>query len=132
MARACLEDLALSNAEPARSHERNRRSMAASRTPIAVANGQRRIGEELATWRRLRRLTAAQVADRAGVSRHTVMRLENGQGASMESVLRVARALGVLDSLVAALDPYATDEGRLRSEEALPERVRPPRPGQRP
>lgn len=103
--------------------------LAASRRPIAVANGQRRIGEDLATWRRLRRLTAAQVADRAGVSRHTVMRLENGEGASMESVLRVARALGVLDSLVAALNPYATDEGRLRSEEALPERVRPPRTG---
>ena len=109
-----------------------RGSMAVSKTPIAVANGQRRIGEELATWRRLRRLTASQVADRAGVSRHTVMRLENGEGASMESVLRVARALGVLDSLVAALDPYATDEGRLRSEEALPERVRPPKPGRRP
>lgn len=106
--------------------------MAVSRTPVAVANGQRRIGEDLAIWRRLRRLTASQVADRAGVSRHTVMRLENGEGASMETVLRVARALGVLDSLVAALDPYATDEGRLRSEEALPERVRPPRPGQRP
>lgn len=105
--------------------------MAVSRTPLAVINGLRRIGEDLATWRRLRRLTAAQVADRAGVSRHTVMRLENGQGASMESVLKVARALGVLDSLVAALDPYATDEGRLRSEEALPERVRPPRPGRR-
>jgi transcriptional regulator with XRE-family HTH domain len=106
--------------------------MAASRTPVAVANGQRRIGEQLATWRRLRRLTAAQVADRAGLSRQTVMRLENGDGASMESLLRVARALGVLDSLVAALDPYATDVGRLRSEEALPERVRPPKPERRP
>ena len=103
--------------------------MAASRTPIAVANAQRRIGEELATWRRLRRLTAAQVADRAGLSRHTVMRLENGAGASLENVLRVARALGVLDSLVSALDPYETDVGRLRSEESLPERVRQPRPG---
>ncbi|HMG65440.1 MAG TPA: helix-turn-helix transcriptional regulator [Streptosporangiaceae bacterium] len=101
--------------------------MPESRMPIAVANGQRRIGEQLATWRRLRRLTAAQVADRAGLSRHTVMRLENGEGASLESVLRIARALGVLDSLVAALDPFATDVGRLRSEEALPERVRPPR-----
>jgi transcriptional regulator with XRE-family HTH domain len=106
--------------------------MAVSRTPVAVANGQRRIGEQLATWRRLRRLTAAQVADRAGLSRQTVMRLENGEGASMESVLRVARALGVLDSLVAALDPYATDMGRLRSAEALPERVRPPKPERRP
>ena len=106
--------------------------MAASRTPIAVANGQRRMGEDLATWRRLRRLTAVQVADRAGISRHTVMRLENGEGATMENLLRVARALGVLDQLVGAVDPYKTDVGRLRSEEALPERVRPPRPGSRP
>jgi transcriptional regulator with XRE-family HTH domain len=104
----------------------------ASTTPVAVASGLRRIGADLATWRRLRRLTAAQVADRAGVSRHTVMRLENGAGAGLESVLRVARALGVLDSLVAVLDPYATDVGRMRSEESLPERVRPPRPEPRP
>jgi len=105
--------------------------MAASRTPIAVANGQRRIGEDLAAWRRLRRLTAVQVADRAGISRYTVMRLENGEGATMENLLRVARALGVLDQLVEAVDPYQTDVGRLRSEEALPQRVRPPRPGAR-
>jgi transcriptional regulator with XRE-family HTH domain len=103
--------------------------MAVSKTPIVVANGIRRIGADLTTWRRLRRLTASQVADRAGVSRHTVMRVENGEGASMENVLRIARALGVLDLLAAALDPYATDEGRLRSQEALPERVHPPRPG---
>jgi transcriptional regulator with XRE-family HTH domain len=101
--------------------------MAASRTPIAVANGQRRMGEDLATWRRVRRLTAAQGADRAGISRSTVLRLENGEGATMENLLRVARALGVLDQLVEAVDPYQTDVGRLRSEEALPERVRPPR-----
>src|ERR1700727_2680118 len=112
-----------------RSHERRRNPMAASRTPIAVANGQRRIGEDLATWRHLRRLTAAQVADRAGISRYNVMRLENGEGATMENLLRVARALGVLDQLVEAVDPFQTDVGRLRSQEALPQRVRPPRPG---
>lgn len=106
--------------------------MTGSRTPIVVAAGQRRIGEDLATWRRLRRLTAAQVADRAGISRYTVMRLENGEGATLENLLRVARALGVLDQLADALDPYKTDVGRLRSEEALPKRVRPPRPGSRP
>src|ERR1700733_13588914 len=98
--------------------------MVATKTPVAVASGQRRMGEQLATWRRLRQLTAAQVADRAGISRHTVMRLENGEGASMENLLRVARALGVMDSLVAALDPYATDLGRLRAQESLPKRVR--------
>ncbi len=99
--------------------------MTGSRIPIAVASGQRRLGEDLATWRRLRRLTVAQVADRAGISRYTVMRLENGAGATTENLLRVARALGVLELLVVALDPYGTDVGRLRSEEALPERVRP-------
>ena len=106
--------------------------MAVSRTPTAVVSGQRRIGEYLATWRRLRSLTAAQVADRAGLSRHTVMRLENGEGASVESMLRVARALGVLDSLIEALDPYATDVGRLRSDQALPQRVRHPRAERQP
>ncbi len=103
--------------------------MTPTKTPAAVASGQRRMGEHLATWRKLRRLTAAQVADRAGISRHTVMRIESGQGASMENLLRVARALGVLDALTSALDPYATDLGRLMSEESLPERVRRPRSG---
>jgi transcriptional regulator with XRE-family HTH domain len=101
--------------------------MAATKTPAVVAGGQRRMGEQLATWRKLRQLTAAQVADRAGISRYTVMRLENGEGASMENLLRVARALGVLDMLTAALDPFATDVGRLRAQESLPQRVRSPR-----
>ena len=104
--------------------------------PIVVSHGLRRIGADLATWRRLRRLTAAQVADRAGVSRHPVMRIESGAGASLESIMRVARALGVLDQLTSSLDPYSTDVGRLRSDEALPQRVRQPRqvaqPGEEP
>jgi transcriptional regulator with XRE-family HTH domain len=101
--------------------------VAITRTPVAVAGAQRRIGQQLATWRKLRQLTAAQVADRAGISRYTVMRLENGDGASMENLLRVARALGVLDMLATAIDPYATDLGRLRAQESLPARVRPPK-----
>lgn len=99
--------------------------MGEAKTPTAVASGLRSIGGDLATWRRLRRLTIAQVADRAGVSRDTVMRLEKGDGASLENLLRIARALGVLDSLLKAIDPYQSDVGRLRSEESLPERVRP-------
>ena len=101
--------------------------MAVTRTPVAVTSAQRRIGEYLATWRKLRQLTAAQVADRAGISRYTVMRLEGGEGVSTENLLRVARALGVLDMLTEALDPYATDLGKLRAQESLPERVRTPK-----
>lgn len=97
--------------------------------PITRALGE--VGEHLATWRRLQRLTAAQVADRAGVSRGTVQRLESGEGASLENTFRIARALGVLDLLVSAVDPYSTDVGRLRADEELPQRVRPrtPPPG---
>jgi hypothetical protein len=54
----------------------------------------------------------------------TLIRLENGRGASLENVLRVARALGVMDELASSLDPYVTEAGRLRADEALPRRVR--------
>lgn len=93
-------------------------------TPAPVARALVRIGEDLSTWRRMRRLTVAEVADRAGVGTSTVERLERGDGASLANTLAVARALGVLDSLAGALDPYETDLGRARADEALPRRVR--------
>jgi len=97
-------------------------------TPVSVQRALAALGEDAATWRRLRRLTVAQVADRAGVSPATVVSLEHGRGTSLENTLRIARALGVLDSLVHSIDPYETDVGRLRADEALPQRVRHPRP----
>lgn len=97
-------------------------------TPFPVQRALRQFGEDIVTWRKLQGLTAAQVADRAGVNVTTLRRLEHGEGSiSLENLLRVARALGLLDKLASALDPYATDVGRLRTEERLPERVRPPR-----
>ena len=94
-------------------------------TPIPVVRALRTIGENFAVWRKLRGLTEEQVADRAGVSRGTVRRLESGTSSvSLENMLRIARALGVLDEITGALDPYSTDVGRLRSEEILPQRVR--------
>jgi transcriptional regulator with XRE-family HTH domain len=100
-------------------------------TPAPVSRALTTVGNHLSTWRRLQQLTAEQVADRAGVSRATVQRLESGEGASLEMTLRIARALGVMDLLVAATDPYSTDIGRLRADEELPQRVRPPRPARR-
>jgi transcriptional regulator with XRE-family HTH domain len=93
--------------------------------PIPVVRALRTIGENFAVWRKLRGLTEEQVADRAGVSRGTVRRPESGtRSVSLENMLRIARALGVLDEITGALDPYSTDVGRLRSEERLPQRVR--------
>ena len=88
----------------------------------------REIAEHAATWRKLRGLTQVQVADRAGVSRDTVLRLEDGTGnISVEKLLRILRALGVMDGVAGSVDPYATDLGRLRADEQLPKRVRPKR-----
>jgi transcriptional regulator with XRE-family HTH domain len=86
----------------------------------------RGLAEDLVTWRKLRGLTQAQLADRAGVSRDTVSRLESGEGGvSLETLLRVLRSLGLLEALSDSLDPHRSDIGRLRSDEVLPKRVRP-------
>lgn len=85
----------------------------------------RDLGEHLRTWRKLQRLTIEDVAQRVGVSRNTIGRLERGDGAvRLDVVLGVANALGRLDAVVESLDPYTTDFGRARAEQALPQRVR--------
>lgn len=94
-------------------------------TPISVSRALRVIGGQLSEWRRLQRLTIDQVADRAGVGPSTLKRIEHGADANFENVLRIARALGLLDRVIEAFDPAQTDIGRARALDALPKRVRP-------
>jgi transcriptional regulator with XRE-family HTH domain len=96
--------------------------------PLPVRRALRDISDSVSRWRRLRGLTQAQTAERAGVSRGVVRRLEAGDGGvSVENMLRVLRALGVAELVTDALDPLRSDIGRLRAEQDLPERVRPRR-----
>lgn len=98
----------------------------ARQAPPPINRALREIADNVVVWRKLRGLTQAQVADRAGVSPNTLRRLEGGEGGiTLENALRIFRALGVLEGVPQALDPYETDVGRLRSEEQLPQRVRP-------
>lgn len=95
-------------------------------TPPAIRRATRSVAEDVAAWRKLRGLTQAQLADRAGISRATLARFEQGDGGiGLESLLRILRGLGILENLTKALDPYESDIGRLRSGEELPQRVRP-------
>lgn len=98
-------------------------------TPVRVQRAADEIGEHLTAWRKLQNLTAQQVAERANISRGTLRRIEQGQPVGSDVLLNVVRALGQLDRLVSALDPYETDLGRARADLALPERVRHPRKG---
>jgi len=100
-------------------------SRASRPTPYVVTAAASEIGAHLATWRKLQRLTAQQLAERAGIARSTLSKLENGDSSvGFDVVLRVARALGVLQRLEDALDPLETDLGRARADERLPKRVR--------
>ncbi|HEY2142000.1 MAG TPA: helix-turn-helix transcriptional regulator [Solirubrobacteraceae bacterium] len=94
--------------------------------PLPVRRAQRQIAEHIVAWRKLRGLTQAQLADRSGVARGTLQRIEAGEkGVSVENLLRVLRGLGLLENLPQALDPLASDVGRIRSGQRLPQRVRP-------
>ncbi len=98
--------------------------------PLEVRRAQRQLVESIVTWRKLRGLTQSQLAERAGIGLTTLKRVEAGDGGvATEILLRVLRALGILETLTRALDPYESDVGRLRSEESLPQRVRPRRLG---
>ncbi|GAA1596293.1 helix-turn-helix transcriptional regulator [Kribbella hippodromi] len=95
-------------------------------TPARVRLAAQRVGGHLAAWRKLQGLTAAQVAERAGISRGTLRRLEQGEtSVSVDVLLNVARVLGALDRVAESLDPYETELGRARADEVLPQRVRP-------
>lgn len=53
-----------------------------------------------------RNITQAQLAEEAGISPRTIGRLEKGEGISMDTFIRVLKALGIQHSLEALLpDP---------------------------
>ncbi len=94
-------------------------------TSNKVITASREIGEQFRTWRKLLNLTLAQTADRAGIARSTLQRIEKGDGGvSFQAVLSTARALGILNEIVQATDPYETEFGRARADMILPKRVR--------
>ncbi|MPV51204.1 MULTISPECIES: helix-turn-helix domain-containing protein [unclassified Pseudactinotalea] len=94
--------------------------------------GGYRIGRELAEfgehvrgWRMVLGLTAQQVAERAGITRDTLRKVESGDpGVGFGNVAQVLRALGVLDRTVQAVDPLGSDIGRLRAGKLAKRRAR--------
>jgi putative transcriptional regulator len=81
-----------------------------------------------------RNLTQQQLAREAGVSKRTVIRLENGESSQLTNLVRVLRALGLLgnvDALVPA--PLESPLARLKSKAKERRRASPaarkPEPG---
>jgi transcriptional regulator with XRE-family HTH domain len=61
------------------------------------------LGQRVSRVRLGRNLSQAQLAKDAGVSRDTIQRLESGDSVGLMAFVRVLRALGLLDTLDAAL-----------------------------
>lgn len=82
-------------------------------------------GEHVRGWRMVLGLTAQQVAERAGITRDTLRKIESGDaGVGFGNVAQVLRALGVLDRAVNAVDPLGSDIGRLRAGNLTKKRAR--------
>lgn len=78
------------------------------------------IGYRLSRQRLALNLTQTELADRAGVSKSTVERIEGGDSAQLSSWIRILRALGLvtgLDQLVPEPQPSPMAQLKLRGKE---------------
>lgn len=80
----------------------------------------------LANIRLLRNMTQAQLARQAGLSIGTLVRLEKGEGVSLDTFIRVLTALGIQGNLTSLLpDPDVRPMERIRHTGAERLRARP-------
>jgi transcriptional regulator with XRE-family HTH domain len=96
--------------------------------PIPVARGLRLLGADIRAARRRRRLRTLVVAERARISRPTLLKVERGDpSVSLGVYATVLWVLGLLDRLPQVAAPAADTEGLELETARLPARIRPRR-----
>ena len=92
---------------------------------ISVRRGLRRLGEDLRKARLRRRLKMSIVADRAGISRETLSKIQKGDpGVSMGSYAGATLALGLGTKWMELADIFHDPAGLAIDEENIPKRAR--------
>jgi transcriptional regulator with XRE-family HTH domain len=95
--------------------------------PIPVIKALRKMGQDINDARRRRRITIELMAERAGLSRSTIGKIENGDPTtSMGGYASVLFVLGMEGSLADLVDSAHDLIGRRLEDEKLPQRVRTP------
>ena len=93
--------------------------------PIPVERTLRKLGADLRDARRRRRIPTRIMAERAGISRTTLNKLEKGDpGVGMGTYATTLFILGLLDRLAELADVRHDELGLDLADELLPQRIR--------
>lgn len=93
--------------------------------PIPVTRALRKLGHDIKDARRRRRISVAIAAQRASISKPTLIRVERGDpSVSIASYTTVLFVLGMADRLADLADPKNDPVGLQLEEENLPQRIR--------
>jgi hypothetical protein len=96
--------------------------------PIPVRHALRKLGHDIRDARRRRRIPVAIAAQRASVSRTTLLKIEKGDpGVAMGIYATVLFVMGMVERLADLADPKSDAVGLQLEEEHLPQRIRGPR-----
>lgn len=91
---------------------------------IPVSRALRKLGNDLKRARRRRRLATQVIAERAGISRVTLNKIEKGDpGVSMANYATVLFVLGLLDQLSEVADITKDRLAQDLEEDFLPKRI---------
>lgn len=93
--------------------------------PIPVTRALRKLGHDIKDARRRRRIAMAIVAQRASVSKPTLIRVERGDpSVSIGSYATVLFVMGMVDRLADLADAKNDPVGMQLEQEKLPKRIR--------
>ena len=93
--------------------------------PIPVKRGLVKLGTDLQNARKRRRIPTKLAAERAGISRTTLNKIEKGTaGVSLGAYSKVLFILGLAQRLADLADPRFDDLGLDLDAEMLPKRIR--------
>ncbi len=102
-----------------------KRSGAQVALPRPVERALHRLGQDISTARRVRRLSQEDLAQRIGTSLSTVRRMEDGYpGTALHTFLRALQVLGRLEAVVKVMAMENDVLGMELVREQLPQRVR--------
>lgn len=93
--------------------------------PIPVTRALKKLGNDIKDARRRRRIPMAIAAERASISKPTLIKIERGDpGVSVGSYATILLVLGMVDSLADLAAPKNDAVGLQLEEENLPQRIR--------